>query len=82
MHRSILGDDPTNVDYERVFYARRPILEIAVKNFLANQAFQADFKNFEKNNRLWLDDFAEFMAIKEHLVIKRCKNGMIKSGST
>lgn len=60
------GDDPTNVDYERVFYVRRPILEIAVKNFLANQAFQADFKNFEKNNRLWLDDFAEFMAIKEH----------------
>lgn len=60
------GDDPTNVDYERVFYVRRTILEIAVKNFLANQAFQADFKNFEKNNRLWLDDFAEFMAIKEH----------------
>ena len=60
------GDDPTNVDYERVSYARRPILETAVKNFLANQAFQADFQNFEKNNRLWLDDFAEFMAIKEH----------------
>lgn len=60
------GDDPTNVDYERVFYVRRTILEIAVKNFLANQAFQADFKNFEKNNQLWLDDFAEFMAIKEY----------------
>lgn len=60
------GDDPTNVDYERIFYARRPILETAVKNFLANQAFQVDFQNFEKNNRLWLDDFAEFMAIKEH----------------
>ena len=60
------GDDPTNVDYERVFYTRRPILETAVKNFLANHAFQADFQNFENNNRLWLDDFAEFMAIKEH----------------
>lgn len=60
------GDDPTSVDYERIFYARRPILETAVKNFLANQSFQADFKSFEKNNRLWLDDFAEFMAIKEH----------------
>lgn len=60
------GDDPTSVDYERIFYARRPILETAVKNFLANQSFQADFQNFEKNNRLWLDDFAEFMAIKEH----------------
>ena len=60
------GDDPTSVDYERIFYARRPILETAVKNFLANQSFQVDFKSFEKNNRLWLDDFAEFMAIKEH----------------
>ena len=60
------GDDPTSVDYERIFYARRPILETAVKNFLANQSLQADFKHFEKNNRLWLDDFAEFMAIKEH----------------
>lgn len=60
------GDDPTSVDYERVFYARRPILEIAVKNFLANQSLQADFNHFEKSNRLWLDDFAEFMAIKEH----------------
>ena len=60
------GDDPTSVDYERIFYARRPILETAVKNFLANQSLQADFNHFEKNNRLWLDDFTEFMAIKEH----------------
>ena len=60
------GDDPTSVDYERIFYARRPILETAVKNFLANQSLQADFNHFEKNNRLWLDDFSEFMAIKEH----------------
>lgn len=60
------GDDPTSVDYERIFYARRPILETAVKNFLANQSLQADFNHFEKNNRLWLDDFAEFMAIKEY----------------
>ena len=60
------GDDPTSVDYDRIFSARRPILETAVKNFLSNQSFQADFQNFEKNNRLWLDDFAEFMAIKEH----------------
>jgi len=60
------GDDPTSVDYERIFSARRPILEMAVKHCLANQSFQADFKHFEKSNRLWLDDFAEFMAIKGH----------------
>lgn len=60
------GDDPTNVDYERIFYARRPILEIAVKNFWRNAQYRADFENFEKNNRTWLQDYAEFMAIKEH----------------
>ena len=73
------GDDPTSVDYERVFYARRPILEIAVKNFLENQSFQADFKHFEKSNRLWLDDFAEFMAIKGHFGNQALQNGMIKA---
>ena len=29
------GEDPTSVDYERIFYARRPILETAVKNFFS-----------------------------------------------
>ena len=27
------GDDPTSVDYERIFSARRPILETAVETF-------------------------------------------------
>ena len=53
------GNDPTKVDYERIFYARRPILEIAVKHFLADKKRQAEFKNFEKNNRTWLEDYAE-----------------------
>ncbi|OOF83155.1 4-alpha-glucanotransferase [Rodentibacter ratti] len=60
------GDDPTQVDYERIFYARRPVLEMAVKNFVANDKLQPEFENFEKNNRTWLTDYAEFMAIKEH----------------
>ena len=60
------GEDPTKVDYERIFHARRPILEIAAKNFLTKDVFRSDFQNFEKNNRTWLDDYAEFMAFKEH----------------
>jgi len=60
------GEDPTKVDYECIFHARRPILEIAVKNFLTKDAFRSDFQNFEKNNRTWLDDYAEFMAFKEY----------------
>ena len=66
------------MDYERIFSARRPILETAVKNFLSNQSFQADFKNFEKNNRLWLDDFVEFMAIKEHFGNQALQKWLIK----
>ena len=36
------GNNPTKVDYERIFYARRPILEIAVKHFLADKKRQAE----------------------------------------
>lgn len=60
------GDDPANIEYERIFYARRPILEIAVKNLLASKEHRTEFENFAKSNRTWLDDYAEFMAIKEH----------------
>ncbi|HHT7703949.1 4-alpha-glucanotransferase [Pasteurella multocida] len=65
-HSVNFGDDPTQIDYERIFYARRPILKIAVNNFLSDKKCRAELKNFEKNNRTWLSDYAEFMAIKEY----------------
>ncbi|MGT2907417.1 4-alpha-glucanotransferase [Streptococcus dentiloxodontae] len=53
------------VDYEKIFYGRRPILEKAVANFL-NQNREAEaFSAFKHKQSYWLEDFADFMTIKE-----------------
>ncbi|WP_067141112.1 4-alpha-glucanotransferase [Oceanivirga salmonicida] len=59
------GDNDDKVDYALLFKARRPILEKAVANFLTLD-IKEDFYNFEKENEFWLEDYAQFMAIKEH----------------
>ena len=60
------GSNPTEVDYAKIYYARRPLLEKAVKRFLE----AGDVKDFEKicsrKIKSWLELFAEYMAIKEH----------------
>jgi len=61
------GDDPTSVDYERIFYARRPILETAVKNFFSRKTIDYGWTILLS---LW--------QLKSILVIKHYKNGMIK----
>lgn len=60
------GSDPEVIDYAKLFQTRRPILEMAVKGFLAQDKQRAAFKEFEKANSSWLSDYAEFMAIKEY----------------
>lgn len=60
------GDDPTSVDYGLLYEVRRPILEIAVRKFLANEKYKETYLEFEVANASWLDDYAEFMAIKEY----------------
>ena len=72
------GDDPTSVDYERIFYARRPILETAVKNFLANQSLQADSITSRKTIDYGWTILLSLWQLKSILVIKHYKNGMIK----
>lgn len=59
------GDDLERVDYGLIFEVRRPLLEKAVSNFLTSKN-QSDYQTFLKENAHWLDDYAEFMAIKEH----------------
>lgn len=60
------GWDEEVVDYARLFDVRRPILEKAVINFLADENSRQDFVQFEMENASWLSDYAEFMAIKEY----------------
>ncbi|MGT2926202.1 4-alpha-glucanotransferase [Streptococcus cuniculipharyngis] len=55
-----------SVDYAHLFKVRRPILEKAVETFLEESSNQALLAEFEAQNASWLQDYAEFMAIKEH----------------
>src|SRR5699024_7097488 len=58
------GDDPENVDFGTIFINRRPILEKAVANFLKRGKLEG-YTQFVAENAHWLEDYAEFMAIKE-----------------
>ena len=59
------GSDASEVDYAKIYYARRPLLEKAVKRFLEVGDVK-DFEKFAQDNQSWLELFAEYMAIKEH----------------
>ena len=59
------GSDASEVDYAKIYYARRPLLEKAVKRFLEVGDVKA-FEKFAQDNQSWLELFAEYMAIKEH----------------
>lgn len=56
------GDDPEKVDYKLMFDYRYPLLRKAYARFEKSQ----EYFDFCDRNRFWLDDYALFMAIKEH----------------
>ncbi|MFC3932352.1 4-alpha-glucanotransferase [Streptococcus dentapri] len=68
------GDYPEEVDYGLLFRVRRPLLEKAARTFLANANALANLAAFEAENKSWLQDYAEFMAIKEHFDQKALQN--------
>ena len=59
------GSNPTEVDYAKIYYARRPLLEKAVKRSLKSEMSKTS-KNLLKKTIIGLNLFAEYMAIKEH----------------
>lgn len=56
------GENPLAVDYKRMFDNRYPILRKAFARFEKSD----EYYTFESENRFWLDDYALFMAVKEH----------------
>ena len=50
------------VDYGFVYYYRYPVLRLAYSRFIKNQ----DYQNFVMENKWWLEDYALFMALKDH----------------
>ncbi|MGT2951097.1 4-alpha-glucanotransferase [Streptococcus cuniculi] len=63
------GENPAEVDYAKIFYGRRPVLEKVVARMKA-QGLPADYQAFLEEQASWLDNFAEYMAIKEHFGLK------------
>jgi len=66
------------VDYGWVISWKVPLLEKAAKSFLANASAerQAEYETFCQEKSGWLDDFALFMAVKEHFDQKAQDEGV------
>jgi 4-alpha-glucanotransferase len=59
--------DPGKVDYGKVIGYKKSILKKAFNNFNINpKELKKEFEKFCDAYREWLDDFALFMALKEH----------------
>ncbi|MDO4740440.1 MAG: 4-alpha-glucanotransferase [Eubacteriales bacterium] len=58
-----LGDDPTDIAYDKLYYNRFPLLRKAYErsDISKNEAYQ----RFLAENGWWLADYALFMAVKE-----------------
>lgn len=56
------GMNETQIDYAKLYQARFGLLHLAFKNTDLSSDMQ--FKIFEKKNNFWLEDYAEFMALK------------------
>ena len=57
------GDNPSYIDYEKIYYQRFSILRKAFARFEADE----DFYDFVKENEFWLEDYSLYMAIKNSL---------------
>ena len=56
------GGDPGRVDFGKLYTERTRLLKLAHSRFTEDEHFE----NFVRDNVLWLEDYALFMAIKEH----------------
>ncbi len=59
------GDNPEEVDYEKVYNCRYKALRIAYENYKALPDQKA-FRSFKRRNSKWLKNYALFMALKNN----------------
>ena len=62
------GSDPKRVDFGLMFDHRLEVLYIAFDKFVGDNNLA--YNNFVKKEEWWLDDFALFMALKQHYNFK------------
>ena len=63
---SDFGNNNFKIDYEKLYFGRLPLLKKAFDRFKPN----SEYKEFCRVNAEWLDDYANFMALKAENVGK------------
>lgn len=58
------GSDSRYIDYEKIYISRYKLLKKAYER--SNHTEQASYKEFLESNQFWLEDYAFYMAIKNH----------------
>jgi 4-alpha-glucanotransferase len=85
LHGAELSDIPafpeTEVDFDAVNGWKLPVLKHAAKRFLdeADEERRRDYETFCERHANWLDDYALFMALKEHFEDKAASGGVADS---
>lgn len=58
------GEKPGLIDYGALYSKRIPLLRKAYKR--SSYASTREFKDYQEHNALWLEDYALYMALKDH----------------
>ncbi len=58
------GESNRYIDYEKIYLSRFKVLKIAYENSHIGE--KDEFQQFIKENSYWLDDYALYMAVKNH----------------
>lgn len=57
------GENPTDIDYKKIYDARYPLLRKAYQR--SDISRNPDYQRYVAENRWWLSDYALFMAVKD-----------------
>lgn len=62
------GDNKNYIDYGLLFKIKYEVLRKAYNNFINNESshLREEFEKFREENKWWLEDYALYMAIKNH----------------
>lgn len=58
------GDNSRAIDYEKIYLSRFKVLKQAYRN--SKVLDDEEFRRFERENAFWLEDYALYMAVKNH----------------
>jgi 4-alpha-glucanotransferase len=62
---NVAGAEDVNVNYQLVKMLKEGILKKAYQTFLKKKKQPADYVRFEKDNQYWLQDYANFVVMKQ-----------------